>query len=176
MIGAGYTGRRFINLLKALEAEVWVYDPYLTEPVASEMGVRKVSLPDLMRDCPVVSIQAPSTKETYHMIGRQQLALLQDGAILVNTARSALVDESALLVELQSGRIHAALDVFDKEPLPPDSPFRKLPNVLLTPHIAGITPQASLRQGQTIAEEVRRFFAGEPLKYAVTAPMIETMA
>jgi phosphoglycerate dehydrogenase-like enzyme len=176
VIGAGYTGRRFIQLLKAVDADVWVYDPYLSDAVASEMGVRKVGLNDLMRGCPVVSIQAPSTKETHHMIGRQELALMQDGAVLVNTARSALVDEAALLAELESGRIRAALDVFDNEPLPAQNPFRKLPNVLMTPHIAGITPQASLRQGQTIAEEVRRFFAGQPLKYPVTARMLETMA
>lgn len=86
------------------------------------------------------------------------------------------MDQDALLSELQSGRIRAALDVFDQEPLPEDSPFRKLENAVLTPHIAGGTLQARHRQGQTMVEEIRRFFSGEPLQYQVTPEMLEIMA
>jgi phosphoglycerate dehydrogenase-like enzyme len=104
------------------------------------------------------------------------LASLPDGAIFVNTARSHTVDTDALLVELQSGRIQAALDVFDQEPLPADSPFLRLDNVILTPHVAGASHQARLRQGTVIVEEVERFFNGELLRYAVTGDMLATMA
>ncbi len=176
VIGAGYTGRSFIRLLRALEAEVWVYDPFLTAERATELGVRRVALDELLAGCPVVSLQAPSTAETYHMIGARELRLLPDGALFVNTARSWLVDQEALLAELETGRIQAALDVFDEEPLPADSPFRKLDNVFLTPHIAGATVQARRRQGRTIVEEMERFFAGQPLRYRVTREMLETMA
>ena len=176
VIGAGYTGRCFIKLLRALEAEVWVYDPYLSEAQAAELGVRKVALEELLSRCPVVSLQAPSTQETYHMIGARELSLLPDGAIFINTARSWLVDQEALLAELQRGRIQAALDVFDQEPLPEDHPFRKLDNVVLTPHVAGATVQARHRQGQVVVEEIQRFLKGNPLRYQITREMLDFMA
>ncbi len=176
VIGAGYTGRCFIRLLRAVGAEVWVYDPYLSEATASDLGVRKTGLDELLSQCPVVSLQAPSTAETHHMIGARELGLLADGAILVNTARSWLVDQEALLAELRTGRIQAALDVFDQEPLPPDHPFRELDNVFMTPHIAGATVQARHRQGQVVVEEIQRFLRGEPLRYGVTRAMLDIMA
>jgi phosphoglycerate dehydrogenase-like enzyme len=110
------------------------------------------------------------------MLGVCELALLQDGAIFVNTARSRVIDMDALLAELQSGRFQAALDVFDQEPLPEDSPFRQLDNVILTPHVAGASIEARARQGEYMIEEMRRFLAGEPLKYQVTKDMLATMA
>jgi phosphoglycerate dehydrogenase-like enzyme len=176
VVGAGYTGRAFIKLLRAVGAEVWVFDPYLSQARAEELGVRKVALDELLSQCPVVSMQAPVTPETHHMIGARELSLLPDGAILVNTARSWVVDQDALLAELRTGRIHAALDVYDQEPLPADNPFRELDNVFMTPHIAGASWQARHRQGQFIVEEIGRFLSGQPLRYQVTADMLETMA
>jgi phosphoglycerate dehydrogenase-like enzyme len=176
VVGAGYTGRHFIKMLRALDAEVWVYDPFLTDARAAELGARKVELGVLLKGCPVVSLQAPSTPQTHHMIGRNELAMLQDGAIFINTARSWLTDEAALLAELKTGRITAALDVFDQEPLPTDSPYRSLPNVYLTPHIAGASKQTDYRIGKVIADEIERFFASKPLQYPVTAAMLSTMA
>jgi phosphoglycerate dehydrogenase-like enzyme len=176
VVGAGYTGRCFIKLLRALNAEVWVYDPYLSEARASELGVTVAGLDELFAKCPVVSVQAPATKETHHMIGAKQLGLLQDGACLVNTARSSVIDYDALSAELQTGRIHAALDVFDQEPLPEDNPFRELDNVIMTPHVAGGSVEARHRQGRWMVEELQRFFSGEPLRYQVTIDMLETMA
>ena len=101
---------------------------------------------------------------------------MQDGAIFANTARSWAIDMDALLAELQSGRIQAALDVFDQEPLPEDSPFLELDNAILTPHVAGGTIEARQRQGQYMVEEMQRFLAGEPLRYQVTKSMLATMA
>lgn len=176
VVGAGYTGRCFIRLLRALDAEVWVYDPYLSPDRAAELGVHKASLDELLSSCPIVSLQAPATQETYHMIGARELSLLQDGAIFINTARAWLVDQDALLAELRSGRIHAALDVFDPEPLPSDSPFRQLDNVFITPHIAAATIQARHRQGRTIVEEVQRFLNGDPLRYQITLEALDIMA
>jgi phosphoglycerate dehydrogenase-like enzyme len=176
VVGAGYTGRCVIKLLTAHAAEVWVYDSYLSAEQAAALGVRMTALDELLVGCPIVTLQAPPTNETYHMIGVRELGLLQDGAIFINTARSHLIDQEALLAELRSGRIQAALDVFDQEPLPPDHPFRRLENVILTPHVAGATRQARLRQGQTTVEEIKRFLAGEPLRYQVIGAMLETMA
>jgi len=176
VVGAGYTGRCFIKLLRALEAEVWVCDPYLSEDRARALGVHAVPLHQLLAECAVVSVQAPSTQQTHHMIGAHELALLRDGACFINTARSWVVDYDALLAELETGRIYAALDVFDHEPLPSDNPFRHLDNVILTPHIAGASAQARLRQGRYMVEELQRFFSGQPLLYQVTTDMLETMA
>jgi phosphoglycerate dehydrogenase-like enzyme len=176
VVGAGYTGRCVIQLLRAIGAEVWAYDPYLTSERAAELDVRKVELDTLLAGCPVITLQAPPTEATYHMIGASQLRLLQDGAVFINTARAHLVDQEALLAELRTGRIVAALDVFDPEPLPDDSPLRDLDNVILTPHIAGASQQARIRQGTIIVDEIERFFGGDALQYRVTREMLGIMA
>lgn len=176
LIGAGYVGRQMISLLKAVGADVIVADPYLSETDALTMGVQKAELNDLLRNCPVVTLHAPPTEETHHMIGATELNLLQDGAVLVNTARAWLVDEAALVRELQTGRIWAALDVFEQEPLPDDHPLFGLDNVVLTPHIASKTYEADGRISQIMIDEIRRFFNGEPLQYQVTGDMLATMA
>ena len=101
---------------------------------------------------------------------------MQDGAGLVNTARSWLVDEQALLAEVRSGRLDAAIDVFDEEPLPPDSELRTLPNVLVTPHRAAGTHEGRLRQGRIVAEEVHAWARGLPLAHSVDARRLRLMA
>lgn len=177
VVGAGYTGREVIWRLNGLKADVWVYDPYLSSERAAALGVRKYAdLDTLFRESPIVTIQAPPTTETYRMVGARHLRQLRDGAIFINTARSHTVDQEALLAELQTGRILGALDVFDQEPLPTDSPFLKLDNVILTPHVAGASKQARWRQGDTIVTEIERFLKDESLQYRVTRDMLETMA
>ena len=176
VVGAGYTGRCVIRLLRGWGAEVWVADPYLEAARAEELGVTSVSLDALFANCAIITNQAPPTDETFRMIKARHFASLPDGAIFVNTARSHTVDYDALLAELHSGRIHAALDVFDEEPLPTDSPFLQLENVIVTPHTAGASKQARFRQGTVIVDEIERFLHGETLNYAVTGEMLPTMA
>jgi phosphoglycerate dehydrogenase-like enzyme len=176
VLGAGHTGRAFIRLVRKLDCEVWVYDPYLSEERAAELGARKADLSEVLALCPIVVCHLPTTEETFRMIGACELALLQDGALFVNTARSRVIDMDALLAELQSGRFQAALDVFDQEPLPEDSPFRQLDNAILTPHVAGASIQARARQGAYMIEEMRRFLASQPLQYQVTRDMLAIMA
>lgn len=168
IVGAGGVGRIFIGQLRALGVTPFVYDPYLSEDAASTVGAKKVSLDELMRSCEIVVNHAPTTPETHHMIGARELALLEDGAYLVNTARSWVIDQDALLAELSSGRIRAALDVFDREPLPLDHPFRTLPNVILTPHIAGGTKETQYRQGAYTVRDLANAFVGKPLVHEVT--------
>lgn len=176
IIGASYTGRHVIKLMRALECDVWVYDPYLSDERARDLGVTRAELDELLAGCGVVSVHAPVTPETHHMLGARELSLLKDNAVFINAARSLLVDEVALLAEIQRGRIRVALDVFDQEPLPVDSPFRSEENVILSPHIAGASRQGRLRQGEMMVAEIERFFRGEPLHYKVTGKMLETMA
>lgn len=176
IIGAGHTGRNVIRVLQALDTELWVYDPYLSPVRAKELGVRQATLEEIMSQCPIITIQAPPTKETYHMIGRNLLDRIQDGALLVNTARSHVVDADSLYESLQENRYQAALDVFDLEPLPIDSRLRRLPNVTLTPHIAGKSANARRRQGDLIVDEIERYARGEPPQERVTRDMLPTMA
>ncbi len=175
VVGASRTGTAYIALALALGAEVVVSDPYLTDARAGELGVRRVELDELLRTCRVVALHAPTLPETRHLIGRRELALMPDGAALVNTARSWLVDVSALLDELRTGRLDAALDVFDTEPLPLDDPLRQLPNVLLTPHRAAATVEGYLELGEIVADEIERYTAGQPLHHELTPQALSRM-
>ncbi|OLF14554.1 3-phosphoglycerate dehydrogenase [Actinophytocola xinjiangensis] len=161
VVGASRTGRAYLDLVRALGARVSISDPHCTdEPV--------LPLEDLLTSSRIVALHAPVLPETHHLLGARELALLPDGAGVVNTARSWLVDERALLAELRTGRLDAALDVFDDEPLPPDHEFRRLPNVLLTPHQAAGTVEGRVRQGRIVLAEIDRYRAGQPLRHEVT--------
>lgn len=162
LVGASTTGRLTIELLRPFDLPVAVYDPYLTDEDAAALGVRKLGLDALMRACTVVSVHAPAVPETDQMIGAAQLAALPRGATLINTARGSIVDTGALVAELSTGRIDAILDVTDPEPLPPDHPLWTLPNVLLTPHVAGSMGNELLRLGECAVVEVERLAAGLP--------------
>ncbi|MER7335953.1 MULTISPECIES: hydroxyacid dehydrogenase [unclassified Micromonospora] len=173
VVGASRTGRAYLGLVRALGARVLVADPYLSDAEAAALGVERVALDDLLARSLVVSLHAPVLPETVGMIGARELALMPDGALLVNTARSALVDEAALLAVLRSGRIDAALDVFDAEPLPVDHPFRRLPNVLLTPHEAAGTVGSRRRAADIVIAEIDRFLRGEQLRHEVRPEHLE---
>ncbi|GAA2325935.1 hypothetical protein GCM10010246_04100 [Streptomyces cuspidosporus] len=109
-----------------------------------------------------MTIHAPELPETYHLFDRRRLALLRDGTTVVNTARGSLVDSAALTEELVSGRLNAVLDVTDPEILPPDSPLYDLPNVLLTPHIAGSLGNELGRMAHAALDELERYVSGLP--------------
>ena len=175
VVGASRTGVEYIRMLVALGAEVVVYDPYLTDERAAQLGVRRTTLDELLRTSRVVALHAPTLPETHNLIGARELALMADGSSLVNTARSWLIDSPALLAELRTGRIDAALDVFDEEPLPADSPYRSLTNVLLTPHQAAATVECYLEMGEITVGEIERFAAGEPLEYELTEAALTRM-
>ena len=119
-------------------------------------------LDDLLRTADVVSLHVPLTPETDGLISRERLALLQDGATLVNTARGAIVDEDALVDELVSGRISAGLDVFADEPRVPER-LLELPNVVLTPHVASATVETRAAMTRVLVDNVLAFLRGEPL-------------
>jgi pentatricopeptide repeat protein len=181
IIGASSTGREFIKLLQAFgdEVEIWVYDPYLSEHGAGQLDVQKVELAQLLSECDVVSLHAPATDETYHMIGVDEVKMLKDGALLVNTARGSLVDHDALLTELKSGRIKAALDVY-LEMLSsgevPASAYRQLKNVIVTAGRAGPSAQVRKQLGAAIVDEFARFFTGLEPRYRVKKEKLGVMA
>ncbi len=176
LLGMGYVGRRAAQLFRAVGAEVWAYDPYLSEQTAIELGVHKRGLDDLLAGCRVISVHLPVTEATHNLLGARELALISDSAVFVNSARSWVVEPKALLYELVSGRFWAALDVFDTEPLPLDDPLRRLDNVLLTPHVAGRTVESYANLMADVIDELERLFKGQPLRYAVTPEMLSIMA
>jgi phosphoglycerate dehydrogenase-like enzyme len=176
VVGASRTGRAVIGLLKAFGCRVLVVDPLLSEAGAKELGVELVSLETLLETSDVVTLHVPLLPETEHLLGAAELTRLRDGCLLVNSARGGLIEPDALLAELRSGRIKAALDVFPQEPLVPDSEWRKLPGVLISPHAAGHTLESHRMQGAAMVEEIRRFLSGEPLQYEVSAEMVTVLA
>ncbi|HJZ48230.1 MAG TPA: hydroxyacid dehydrogenase [Roseiflexaceae bacterium] len=177
VIGASAIGRRVIKLLAPLDARLLLYDPYCTPAIAAEFGATLVGLHELLRGSDIVTLHAPITAETIGMLGAAEFAAMKDGALFVNTARGRLIDHDALLAELQTGRLSALLDVTDpNEPLPRDSPFFELENCTVLPHMAGISLEARLRQGQMMIDEILRFLGGEPLRYRVVRERWDTMA
>ena len=175
LIGAGSVGRHVIELLGPFSVTILVADPYLSDEEAARLGVKKVEPAELMSRSDVVSIHAPDTDQTRHMIGAELLSRLSDGAVLINTARGSIIDEAALIDELDTGRIFAFLDVTDPEPPASDSPLRRLENVVITPHIAGCIENCH-RMGELAAEEVRRYLASQPAINEIRSEMLDRIA
>lgn len=164
IVGASHVGREMIRLCRTLElAEILLYDPYVSAAEARAMGCEKAELDDLMLRSDVVSLHTPAIEECRHLVGARQLALMKDHAILINTARGMCLDEQALVAELEKGRLLACLDVTDPEPPPPDSPLYKLPNCILTPHVAGSVKENTLRQGREVADQIEAFMSGKEI-------------
>ncbi|MFC8955740.1 hydroxyacid dehydrogenase [Streptomyces sp. NPDC057101] len=173
VVGASRIGRRVIELLRPFDLDVLLYDPYVDAPPP---GVELVGLDELCARSSVVSVHAPQLPSTYRMIGAAQLAAMPDGATLVNTSRGSLIDEQALLPHLLTGRLHAVLDVTDPELPPSDSPLYTLPNVLLTPHVAGSLGNELHRMADQAIEEVARYARGEPFAEEVRASDLQRSA
>jgi phosphoglycerate dehydrogenase-like enzyme len=177
IIGASAIGRRVMDLLRPWKVRILLSDPYATPELAARYDAELVDLDSLMRASQVVSLHAPVTPETLNMLRSEHFAAMQDGALFINTARGRLVDHAALLAELQTGRIYAALDVTDPtEPLPPNSPFFYLENCVVFPHIAGHSIEARIRQGQMVGDDVVAYLKGEPLRYEVDVRRWEILA
>ncbi|KIR61353.1 MULTISPECIES: hydroxyacid dehydrogenase [Micromonospora] len=170
LVGASRTGRRVAGLLALTDLDVLLYDPYLTDDQATELGARRCDLAELMALSDVVSLHVPSTAETAGMISRALLSLMRDGTTLINTARGTVLDQDALLDELRTGRLRAVLDVTTPEPLPADHELWSLPGVTLTPHIAGATGTELRRLGSYVADELARFRQGTPFAYPDSTP------
>jgi phosphoglycerate dehydrogenase-like enzyme len=176
IIGASSIGRRVIELLAPFDLKIALADPTVTLPEAEALGVELMGLDDLMATSAVTSLHAPWLPSTQGMIGATQLALMPDGATLINTARGALVDEAALIAKLQGGRVDAILDVTWPEVPDPSSPLWDLPNLFLTPHIAGSAGNELRRLGASAVRETERVLRGEPLHHGVELERFDSIA
>jgi phosphoglycerate dehydrogenase-like enzyme len=176
IVGASHIGRRVLELLRPFDFERLLCDPFLDEAGAAALGASRIELDELLTRSDVVSLHAPSLPKTRHLLDARRLALLRDGATLINTARGALVDGEALERELVSGRIDAVIDTTEPEILPADSPLYELPNVVLTPHVAGSLGSETRRMAELAVEEIERFVRGEPFRHALLADDLARVA
>ena len=152
LVGLGAIGKRVADVGLALGMHVVAYDPYAS---AAHQGIALLDLATLLRTADVVSLHCPLTEENRRMIDQQSLAQMKNGAILVNTARGGLIDETALTAALKSGKLHSAgLDSFEKEPLTAPHLFQDIRNVILSPHIGGVTADAYIAMGTGAASNV----------------------
>jgi len=177
VVGCGFAGSHYIELLQAFGVNVLAYDPLLDEAAIAAMGAKKADLDTLLAESDVVSLHAPALDSTRHMINGRALSLMKDRAILINTARGALVDEEALAQALRGGKLkYACLDVTDPEPPAADSPLRGIPNCIMTPHLAGLANNGKLKIGAHVADEIGRFLTGGALVSEITQAMLATIA
>ena len=176
IIGASRIGRRVIELLAPFDYHVLLYDPMVDTDEAARLGVEKTELDTLMASADIISLHAPSLPATRHMIDARRLSLMKEGATFINTARGALVDEAALIAALKTGRIDAIIDVTDPEIPEAGSAFYDLPNVFLTPHIAGAVGLERTRLGEMAVEETIRFIEGRPMLYEIRREDMARMA
>ena len=168
LLGYGAIGRIVGRLLVAFGARVLVYDPYASADALAADGVVQVDLDDLLDRSDIVSLHARLTPETTHILDETALRRLRPGAIVVNSARGGLLDYAALTRLLAEGHLGGAgLDVYDVEPPAPDSPLLQLPNVVLSPHLAGASRATAERGADIVAAELIRHLTGAPLRHRV---------
>jgi D-3-phosphoglycerate dehydrogenase len=164
-IGFGRMGQAVLMRLKAFGCKFLVYDPFLNPDRAKELNVTLTDLQTLLETSDAITLHAPLSEETHHLINVERLALMKSTAVLVNTARGGLIDPQALANALNKNQLRAAgLDVFEKEPLPQDSPLRSAKHLLLTPHLAWYSETAIERLQHLAAEEVVRALQQQPLR------------
>ncbi|MDH5805666.1 MAG: phosphoglycerate dehydrogenase, partial [Gemmatimonadota bacterium] len=155
LIGLGRIGAHVAKIARAFGMEVAAFDPFLSADRARDLRVELGTLEDVLKLADVISLHAPSTETTHHIINEKTLALVKPTAYLVNTARGSLIDDQALADAVKSGKLAgAALDVFDPEPLPDDSPLRNVDGIALTPHLAASTQEAQTRVSVEICRTV----------------------
>lgn len=176
IIGASAIGRGVLERLRSFDLRLLLADPTVTADEAERLGAELVDLETLMARSDVVSLHAPLLPGTVGMIGAAQLAAMRDGATFLNTARGRIVDHQALRRELRSGRISAMLDVTDPEPLEPGDELFGLPNVLLTPHIAGSMGNELHRMAALALDEIEHLANGTPLRHPVHLQDLARMA
>ncbi len=163
VVAASKVGREVIRMLQPFYCRILCYDPYLTAEEAEELAVEKVELNDLFKQSDLVTVHLPKIPATQKMIGAEQLGLMKEGALLVNTSRGAVIDQAALYEAAKARKIRVALDVTDPEPMPPEDPMRRLPNVYITPHVSGAGFYGYFKIGETTVQALLDRFTGRPV-------------
>ena len=176
MIGFGRIGRALVEMLRGFDVRWRVYDPFASRELAVGTPVQFDSLNRVLKRSSFLVVTAAATEKTRHLINRERLAMLQDGAAVINIARGSIIDLDALTREVQSGRLRCALDVTDpEEPLPVSHPLRTTPGAIMTPHIGGGGRNTRGQMADAAMDELQRFFGGEPVQHRVTTRMLSRM-
>lgn len=173
LLGFGKIARALAAKAQALGMQVLAVDPFVDAETMGRLKVRAADMDTLLAESDAVSVHVPLSPETRGIIGERALARMKPTAFLINTSRGGLVDEQALAAALTAGRLAgAALDVVEKEPLPPDHPLRTAPNLILTPHLAFYSREAVVELQTKVAEEAARAFRGEPPRSPVNREVL----
>ena len=176
MIGFGRVGRALVDLLRGFDIRWLVYDPFAPPSLSDRYQVAFAGLKPLLRRAELLVLTAALTDRTRGLLDQKALAMLPDGAVIINIARSGLIDLAALTREVRRKRLRCALDVSDPaEPLPVKHPLRKMPGAIVTPHIAGSSHQVRQQIATTIMDDLDNFFRGKPVKNRVTKAMLRRM-
>jgi len=158
-----------VSMLRPFTSQIQAYSPSVPASLFSEFGVKQLSsLEELFAESDVVVELAAATPENHHVVNESHLRLMHDGGVFVNVGRGSVVDEQALIRVAREGRLQIALDVYEREPLPADSPLRALPNVTLLPHLGGPTIDRRRDAGAMAVKNLGAFLRGEPLDAVVT--------
>jgi phosphoglycerate dehydrogenase-like enzyme len=176
LVSASVVGRLVIEMLKPFRCKVLMYDPYLSDEAATALGVEKASLERVLSESDIISLHHPQTPATDRMIGAAQFDMIRDGALLINTARPRALEPEALLAAARQERFQIALDVTEPEPLPADHPLRAMPNVWLTPHVAGSGRYGTYLVGDIVMQSLDEYLAGKPMPWRYPLERLELMA
>lgn len=175
IVGFGAVGQGLAKLLAPFECDLFISDPFLPQGVENSFHARRVQLLELIENCDVVVVCAASNAGTSHLVGQKEIEAFRKSAVLVNVARAALVDTNALVERLRRNDMHAAIDVFDCEPLEADSPLRALPNAYLTPHRAGGILQSVERLISQLTDDLEAHLEGKPRAHVLTEAMLPSL-
>ncbi len=175
IIGFGAIGRKVAERVKAFGSSVIAYDPYVSEEIMEQYQVRKTDLDSLMKEADFVTVHVMPSESNRGMIGAREISLMKETAYFINTARSAVTDENAIVEALRCKKIKGGgFDVYDKEPLPADHPFLQLDNAVLLPHIGGATQEVTTHQTQIMVPDVVRLINGEKPRNVVNTEVLAT--
>ncbi len=168
IVGCGRIGSLVVGMLRGFGIDVMVYDPYLSERRQEELGIRCKPLEEVLREADMVTIHPALNHETKYMIGEKELRMMKPTAVLVNTARGAIVNAEALARACKEGWIAGAgIDVFEKEPPEDSFVLRGIPNLILTPHLGWYSEDSGLSIREKILEDIRRFLGGRPPRFPI---------
>lgn len=168
IVGYGSISKYLLEMLKPFRVKILLYSNHTTEEEAQRLGVKKATLEEIFTACDIVSLHCARSPATYHLVNRQLLDRMKPGALIVNTSRGDVIDEQVLTEYLAAGKICAALDVFEKEPLAMDSPLRQLDNVYLQPHLGGPTMDYRCAAARLVLEDIRRYQLGQPMENEIS--------
>jgi D-3-phosphoglycerate dehydrogenase len=173
VVGLGRVGKEVAMRAKSFGMEILAFDPYLTEEKASKLEIRAATLEEVITKSDFLTVHTPLTKETKYIISEKEISKMKEGVRIINCARGGIIKETALLEALESGKAAgAAIDVFETEPMTPEHPFIKAPNIILTPHLGASTEEAQISVAVAVAVQMIEALRGGTVRNAVNAPAI----